>query len=412
MSQQSKYLKEIGLQGYRVIGIEESREVTTLRLEPTFNERVQGCPHCHQETEDAPRQRLYSKGPYLRKVKHLEAFDRPTYLLIHTRRYLCRDCGRSFIPELRGIRRYRHSTEPFRRKVYRLQRDGISGKSAAYRSGLGSATVERIYHEHTDRKARERSNRPCPQVLGIDEHFIRAQSRGIRHGRKFATTLCNLRTHKVFDIVEGRAPADLESFFRSLKGREKVKVVCIDLSSSYRSLVRRYFPNARIVADRFHVVRVIQHHFVELFRHFAPEIKHHRGYLAAVRTRPDKLSAYRKTLLAKLFENHPELEAIYLQMRKTIDLMNRKNSTAQKAKTYIQQLLTIMNELKSSQLPAMNSLARTLHQWQEPIACMWRFTKTNGITEGFHRKMKLIQRRAYGFKNFQNYRLRVIAECG
>ncbi len=46
------------------------------------------------------------------------------------------------------------------------------------------------------------------------------------------------------------------------------------------------------------------------------------------------------------------------------------------------------------------------------IACMWRFTKNNGITEGFHRKMKLIQRRAYGFRNFNNYRLRVIAQCG
>jgi len=43
---------------------------------------------------------------------------------------------------------------------------------------------------------------------------------------------------------------------------------------------------------------------------------------------------------------------------------------------------------------------------------MWRFTKNNGVTEGFHRKMKLLQRRAYGFGNFHNYRLRVIAHCG
>jgi len=43
---------------------------------------------------------------------------------------------------------------------------------------------------------------------------------------------------------------------------------------------------------------------------------------------------------------------------------------------------------------------------------MWRLTKNKGISEGFHRKMKLIQRRAYGFKNFKNYRLRVIAQCG
>ena len=47
-----------------------------------------------------------------------------------------------------------------------------------------------------------------------------------------------------------------------------------------------------------------------------------------------------------------------------------------------------------------------------PIIRMWRFTKNNGITEGFHRKMKLIQRRAYGYRNFENYRLRVLVECG
>ena len=41
---------------------------------------------------------------------------------------------------------------------------------------------------------------------------------------------------------------------------------------------------------------------------------------------------------------------------------------------------------------------------------MWRFTRNNGITEGFQRKVKLIQRRAYGSRNFNNYRLRVIAQ--
>ena len=60
----------------------------------------------------------------------------------------------------------------------------------------------------------------------------------------------------------------------------------------------------------------------------------------------------------------------------------------------------------------LQTLADTLEGWQEPIACMWRFVRNNGITEGFHRKMKLIQRRAYGFRNFENYRLRVLAQCG
>ena len=49
---------------------------------------------------------------------------------------------------------------------------------------------------------------------------------------------------------------------------------------------------------------------------------------------------------------------------------------------------------------------------REEVLRMLRFTKNNGITEGFHRKMKLIQRRAYGFRNFENYRLRVRVLCG
>lgn len=43
---------------------------------------------------------------------------------------------------------------------------------------------------------------------------------------------------------------------------------------------------------------------------------------------------------------------------------------------------------------------------------MWRYSKNYGITKGVHRKMKLIQRRAYEYRNFENYRLRVLVECG
>ena len=44
--------------------------------------------------------------------------------------------------------------------------------------------------------------------------------------------------------------------------------------------------------------------------------------------------------------------------------------------------------------------------------CMWRFARNNGIIEGFHHKMKLIPRRAFGFSKFENYRLRTIAQFG
>lgn len=60
----------------------------------------------------------------------------------------------------------------------------------------------------------------------------------------------------------------------------------------------------------------------------------------------------------------------------------------------------------------LRALAKTLTSWMEPIVAMWRFSKSNGITEGFHNKMEMISRRAYGFRNFENYRLRVLTHCG
>ena len=62
--------------------------------------------------------------------------------------------------------------------------------------------------------------------------------------------------------------------------------------------------------------------------------------------------------------------------------------------------------------PGLVQLGETLHSWSTEIATMWRFTRNNGITEGFHNKMELINRQAFGFRNFQNYRLRVKVLCG
>ncbi len=63
-------------------------------------------------------------------------------------------------------------------------------------------------------------------------------------------------------------------------------------------------------------------------------------------------------------------------------------------------------------MPQLVQLGETLHSWSTEIAAMWRFTRNNGITEGFHNKMELISRQAYGFRNFENYRLRVKVLCG
>jgi len=82
-----------------------------------------------------------------------------------------------------------------------------------------------------------------------------------------------------------------------------------------------------------------------------------------------------------------------------MDLMNEKMCKYKDCKNrLVPKLLKFIERLKECGFELFRKLGKTMEYWQEEIGRMFRFTKTNGITEGFHRKMKLIQRRAYGFR--------------
>ena len=73
--------------------------------------------------------------------------------------------------------------------------------------------------------------------------------------------------------------------------------------------------------------------------------------------------------------------------------------TQQWCKKAIPEFLSMVQQLKESPFKRLAALGKTFYNWREEIVRMWKFRKSNGITEGLHRKMKLIQRRTYGFKN-------------
>ena len=85
----------------------------------------------------------------------------------------------------------------------------------------------------------------------------------------------------------GKIKKELADYLANLPGKERVKVVCMDLSSTYRSIVKKHFPNAKIVADRFHVIRLLQHQCVMTYRELASNVKSNRGILAVLRKKPD-----------------------------------------------------------------------------------------------------------------------------
>ncbi len=108
----------------------------------------------------------------------------------------------------------------------------------------------------------------------------------------------------------------------------------------------------------------------------------------------------------------PKIKVLYEITQKLMELLNEKMCKYKDCKSWlIPKLLKYIELLKNCGFTLFRKLGRTIKNWQEEIARMFRFTRSNGITEGFHRKMKLIQRRAYGFRNFENYRLRIRVLC-
>tara|TARA_R110002072_G_scaffold113200_1_gene242559 strand:+ start:266 stop:1279 length:1014 start_codon:yes stop_codon:yes gene_type:complete len=325
-------------------------------------------------------------------------------MTLHLRvpKYHCQACRRYFRHTFAGIRPRYRASEAYRLEVFEGHDGGVTLRKLSLTHKISAATVERWYQYHLRRKRSEMAKRCCPRVLGIDEHFFTRR-------KGYATTFVDLRNHKVFDVRLGRSEPSLRRYLRGLEGRDHVQVVVMDLSETYRRIARRYFPNATIVADRFHVVRLINQHFLKVWQQHDPEGRKNRGLLSLMRRHQWRLSDEQQANLMTYLADYPVLRALYVAKQKLNRFMLLKTVTARRAKAKLPQYLELLEQLRASPL---RTLAKTLTSWMEPIVAMWRFSKSNGITEGFHNKMEMITRRAYGFRNFENYRLRVLTHCG
>lgn len=355
------------------------------------------CPHC--AARDVRR-----KDKVQRQVWHESVGLRRVLLRFAVCKFQCRACGRYFRQRFEGILPYQRSTEALKRQVYRQHTQGISRLSLAENCGRSDTTIARYYDHMYELENRKLLSLRVPRVLGIDEHFFSA-------AKRFATTFCDLRKRRIFDVASGRSPAELQTYLHDLAAKSRVRIVCMDLSESYRSIARSYFPGALVVADRFHVVRLALHHLMQTCRTIDPTLTARRGALRLLQKHARNLTGTQARRLEAYLAAQPAIAAIHGFKEELMTVLVAKRQTKDQCRILVHRLLEAIHQLGTSPFDDCRKLGRTLASWQVEIGRMWRFSRSNGITEGFHRKMKLIQRRAFGFRNFENYRRRVRALC-
>lgn len=348
--------------------------------------------------------RLRKKDTFVRSIRHILIGQRPSWLEVKTHKYHCRQCGKYFNTRFTGIKPRKRSTEPCRLEITKLHHNGCTQKSLSQQLRLGSATVERWYQEHFIHKNKGYKGAHCPRVIGIDEHFFTRK-------QGYATTIADLTRNKVFDVVLGRSEQSLRPFCKNLIGKDKVRVVVMDLSETYRAIAKKHFTNALIVADRFHVIRLVNQQFIKTWGELDETGRKHRGLLSLMRRHPERMREDQRENLMKYLDQVPGLKPLYFFWQDLLRLLRVSQLKRKQCRKIIPEYLWMIEELKKINFKHLQTLGHTLESWKDEIARMFRFTKTNGITEGLHNKMEMISRRAFGFRNFENYRLRVRVLC-
>lgn len=327
--------------------------------------------------------------------------DSPLWLKIKKHRYYCRRCRKPFTEPVAGVMPGRRTTQMYRKSLYEKAQDAKNLSRLRKKERISSSLLYRVFYEQAEIKTRELKGRSWPRRIGIDEHFF-SRSKGYT---EFATVFCNLSSGRIFELGYSKSKKKLVEQLKHIPGREAVQVVAIDLSSGYKSLVRELFPNALIVADKFHVVRLPHPALIK----YRKDIHGHRQDLY---TRRLLLRNGRKMDYDLRFEvqnylrNHDHLREIYLAKEKLHELYRTKG--VRRAQRGLEKLL---EQLAKSQIPELQKLKRTLFKWRKEILRYFELGVTNALSEAINSIAKRLQQSACGYKSFKNYRLAVLTAC-
>jgi transposase len=338
-----------------------------------------------------------------RCIRDLPILEHPVMLWLHMRRFECSDCHHRPWEKSETFGTRTKWTERLYNQVRTEFLGGCPGKKLARRYGLSARTVFRWSFE------RSRGGRPCKlgRVIGIDEYAR-------RKGHRYNTLIVDLDKGKPIATFKGRRAEDVIAWFHSRPRdeRDRVEVVVLDMSKAYFAAIKEVFGDQVHVIDRFHVVQ--------------QAVEALDAVLGSVKTQLDKdeakdLKKLRKRWLKSTDQlNVDELIARYEwqrrfpALRETLvwvqDLRKWFDRTYEKPAR--QALLKRIAQATRSAQEPLQRIAGTLTRWFNPIVRDIRNRYTNGMTEGFNNKIKLIQRMAYGLRNEHNRRKRILAWCG
>jgi transposase len=347
------------------------------------------CPKCGQETDKIHDYRW-------QPVKDLQAYGKPTLLRIRKRRYVCSHCGKRFIEDVPFLPRYHRVTNRLIAHVIKSFAGLESIKQIAQEHNISPPTAAR-YFKLVDYKCKS-----LPEVLSVDEF------KGNAGGEKFQCILADVKNHKVLDILPNRKQEDLIAYFRSFSTRSSVKYFVMDMSKAYLEIATICFPKAKVIIDKYHVVRQVLWDFekvrkAEQQRFSDQRRKYFKRSRRLLLKNPKRLSEDEADEVAVMLETSQRLRESYHLKNKFLEFMQSENrhAAAERLRNWV-----LLAEFDN--LPEFKTSLTAIHNWDQYILNAFDYPYTNGFTEGCNNKIKVLKRISFGVSNFPRFRNRIL----
>lgn len=344
------------------------------------------------------------KGRRLREFRCVPIGTRPVTIRFAVPRVECLECRKTRQVKITFADPKRRYTNAFRSYVLSLSRCmTILDLSSLLNVSWG--TVKEIQKEDLNRRVGKPKLRKLRRIA-IDEIAV-------RKGHHYLTLVLDLESGRVVFVGKGKGTDALEPFWKRLRrSRAKIEAVATDMSWAYILAVSENLPQATIVCDRFHVVKLLNDKLSDLRRELYRTTKNglERNVLKGIRwlllKRPENLDEdrnERQRLDEALKVNQPLALAYYLkeQLGEFWELED-----SEEAETF---LLDWIAMAEASGIAVLKSFAKTLRQHALRLLAWYDYPISTGPLEGTNNKIKTLKRQAYGYRDDDFFRLKILA---
>lgn len=394
----------LGLPEFRVLRVKESSTVIEVWVEKVTTHEA--CPACHWFSDKCHDYRWDD-------VWDQPVWDKSVRLWVHKRRFECvnihcwrRRWHRPFAEPYASVGQGQHRTHRLERYIYRMAKrmpnTDVSQELAACHTSISHHTVRRIYHRLGDSELA--GYEPGRVVaIGVDEYSV-------KKGHHYATIITNPIRHTVIETFKKRDKETVQTHLAALFPPGSVKLAVIDMSRTFQSAILAAFPGAKIIIDKFHVVAVV----IDALDKTRKRVQRNKPkgqkrpifrLRRLLRKGREELDDEARERLQRVLDTEPELDQAY-QLKEAFRTWYRLRVPEEAAC----QLLDWYQDAEATGFSEWQEAVQTIRNWEREILHYFYWPLTNAFTEGSNNRVKVVQRRGYGYRNFQNLRRRILLE--